>query len=126
MNARQKGLSYCREVRKIIEALGHTVEGPGYATAFFNGRMSPIHRDYFGLWDLISYYQGQYLFHQVSTLSNKSSKIKAITGKQMPGWIWCRVDHPVGYRIFKVDQAGNVVETGMQFIPKAILGEGKK
>ncbi len=49
MNARAKGLQRVREVRKMLEGMGHLVEGPGYSVAFYQGRMNPIHRDYFSI-----------------------------------------------------------------------------
>ena len=107
---RAKGLSFCREVRKILEGMNHIVEGPGYATAFFQGAVHPIHRDYFGLFDLISFYENKYYFHQVSTIKNKTTKIKAIQGMGMTGWVWCRVteDNQTGYDIFIID--GPIIE----------------
>jgi hypothetical protein len=42
MNNRAKGLIFCREVKKILEAIGHQVEGPGYTTAFFGGKTNAI------------------------------------------------------------------------------------
>jgi hypothetical protein len=126
MNARKKGLNYVREVRKILEAMNHQVEGPGYGVAFFAGRMLPIHRDYWGIFDLISF-NGEFHGHQVSTLSNKAVKVKAIRDKMFPGWVWCRVNkaNRVGYRVFQIDSFGIVEDNEMQFIPKAILGSGK-
>ena len=125
MNARSKGLAYVREVRKILEGLDHVVEGPGYGVAFFDGNMRPIHRDFFGVFDLISYSGIHFVFHQVSTLSNKAAKIKAIRELNMPGWVWVRVENPVGYRVFQIDRIGVVIEVDMEFVPKKIK-EGKK
>ncbi len=125
MNSRKKGLLYVKEVEKILQAMDHQTCGPFYKPAFFKDRMSVIHFDVFGVFDLISFNGDEFIFHQVSTLSNKAAKIKAIKDKLMVGWVWCRVDHPVGYRIFQIDWKGEVRETEMQFIPKAILGSGK-
>ena len=110
INARAKGLGFCREVRKILEGMGHEVEGPGYSTAFFQSAIHPIHSDYFGLFDLISFFEGKYYFHQVSTIENKSTKIKAIQAKRMSGWVWCRVteDNQTGFDVFIVD--GPIIE----------------
>ena len=118
MNARQKGLKFVHEVAGILSSMGETTEGPGFKSCFFGGRMSVVHSDYFGLFDLISWDGAEYRFHQVSTLSNKAAKLRAIRDRMMPGWIWCRVSDPVGYRIFKVDWKGEVTETEMKFIPK--------
>ncbi len=119
MNSRQKGLSYVKEVRGILEAMKEEVEGPAFKSCFVGGHRSDVHYDYYGIFDLISWDGYAYKFHQVSDLHNKSVHLKAIKAKRMPGWMWCRVEDPIGYRIFKVDVAGNVLETGMQFIPKA-------
>jgi hypothetical protein len=51
-----------------------------------------LHQDYFGLLDLISYCNGRYYFHQISTLENKAAKVKAIQAKKMCGWVWSRYD----------------------------------
>ncbi len=120
MNARKKGIGYIREVRKILEGMGAVVWGPGYKPMWIKSGSMVVHEDYFNIWDLISYQYGHYEFHQVSTLHNKSAKIKAIQTAGMPGWVWSRVDNPIGYRIFKVDSAGNVAETEMMFVAKAI------
>ena len=111
MNARSKGLAFTREVRKILEGIGHQVEGPGYGVAFFNGQMRPVHRDYWGVFDLLSYFEGHYFCHQVSTPANKAVKIKAIIAKALPGWVWCRISNgKVFYRIFDVKVSGEITE----------------
>jgi len=116
MNAREKGLSFCREVRKILEGIGHQVEGPGYGCAFYGGRMAPVHRDYFGCFDLVSFFEGSYFFHQISTPSNKSTKVKALTAKGLPGWVWCRVSNgKVFYRIFDVKASGDLKEAEIKW-----------
>ncbi len=101
---RAKGLGFVREVRKILEGIGHTVEGPGYGVAFYNHRMNPIHRDYWGIFDLMSYDGSQFIGHQVSTEAHKSEKIKAIQKSNLPGWVWCRYSEfgSVGYKVYEV------------------------
>jgi hypothetical protein len=103
-NARQKGLNFVHEVKRILEGMNHEVEGPGFASAYFNNRINPIHRDYFSVFDLISFDGDCFLFHQISTIKNKSAKVKAIQKKKMSGWVWCRFNESrkVGYRIFFV------------------------
>jgi len=114
-NNRQKGILFCREVKKILEGIGHVVEGPGYGVAFYGGRMGPVHRDYFGCFDLVSFYQGSYFFHQISTLSNKAAKIKAIQDKKMNGWVWSRISNgKVFYRIFIVN-SGEIEEAEIRW-----------
>jgi len=100
--SREKGLQFVREVKKLLQAMGHEVEGPGYATKWFGGKVNAVHQDFFGVYDLFSYFGGRYIGHQVSTLANKSKKIKAIQECGHTGWVWCRFDHSrrVGYRIF--------------------------
>lgn len=115
-NNRAKGLIFCREVKKILEAIGHQVEGPSYTTAFFGGKTNAIHRDYFSIFDLISFFEGGYFFHQVSALGHKSEKIKAIQAKRMPGWVWSRVSNgKVFYRIFDVKASGDVQEAEIRW-----------
>ncbi len=104
-NARQKGLNFVREVRKILESKGYKIEGPGYGCAFYGGAMKPIHRDYFGVFDLISYKAGFLRGHQVSTLTNKASKVKALMEANIAGDVWCRISKG-NYRLFCVDDDG--------------------
>ncbi len=105
MNARAKGLSYCREVKKILLENGYHVEGPGFAVLFFNGRSVPVHRDFFNLFDLMSYKDGQFWGHQVSDIHHKSEKIKAISEAGFQGWVWSRTKEgrKVKYRVFNGD-----------------------
>ena len=110
LNARAKGLGFCREVRKILEGMGHEVEGPGFKSVYFGGTIHAIHKDYFDVFDLISFYENRFTFHQVSTVSNKSTKIKAIQNKGMSGWTWCRVteQNQTGFDVFIID--GPIIE----------------
>lgn len=118
MSSRSKGLSYVREVRRILEGMGQIVEGPGYKSAFYGGKLATVHADYFGCFDLISWDGINFVCHQVSTLTNKAEKVKALQARQMPGWVWCRTDKPVGYRIWQVNRIGGIYETEMRFVPK--------
>lgn len=105
-SARQKGIDFTREVRKILEGIGHTVEGPGYGLAFYAGKMNPCHKDFFGTFDLISFDGEKFIGHQVSTEANKSVKIKLLQGKKLPGWVWCRFSNEekgAGYEVYEVD-----------------------
>ncbi len=126
MNARAKGLLYVREVHKILEGMGHICDGPFYKTAYFGGKQNAVHFDVFGLWDLVSWYQGRYYMHQVSTLPNKAIKVKAIQSKGQSGWVWCRIDRDrrVGYRIFFV-LPGKVEEGQAIFKGKTLKGGEK-
>jgi len=51
----------------------------------FGGKVIAIHQDYFGLFDLISFCDGRYYFHQISNLENKAAKVKAIEAKNKQG-----------------------------------------
>jgi len=102
MNARSKGLQRVREVGKMLEGIGHQVEGPGYALAFYGGSMKPIHRDYFGIADLISFRDGIFVLHQVTDLTNKGKHVKAIQEIGLSAWLWCKIEGKSGYRIFFV------------------------
>ena len=102
MNARSKGLQRVREVRKMLEGIGHLVEGPGYSVAFFGDRIQPIHRDYFSIADLISFRDGIFVLHQVTDLTNKGKHVKAIQQTGLSVWLWCKIEGKSGYRIFFV------------------------
>ena len=112
MNARQKGLNRVREVKKLLEGMGHLIEGPGYSVAFYGGKMNPIHRDYFSIADLISYHKGIFILHQVTDLHNKASHIKTIRESGLFCWLWCRVKGALNYRIFFVSP-GKVEEASI-------------
>jgi len=102
MNTRQKGINQVRVVKKMLEGMGSIVEGPGYSVAFYGGSMSPIHRDYFGIADLISYRDGQFTLHQVTDLPNKAKHVKDIQKSGLPCWCWCKIEGRTGFRIFFV------------------------
>jgi hypothetical protein len=86
----------------MLEGMGAVVEGRGYALAFYGGSMKPIHRDYFGIADLISFRDGIFTLHQVTDLTNKGKHVKAIQEKGLSAWLWCKVEGKSGYRIFFV------------------------
>ena len=112
-NTRQKGLSFCREVHKILEGIGHQVDGPFYGVAFYDNSMRPIHRDIFGIYDLISFYEGKLIGHQVSTEANKSTKIKEIQKTNFPCWIWSRFhneDQGTGFEVTIIIGGGIIIE----------------
>lgn len=117
-NARQKGLDYCREVKKILEGIGHPkVDGPFYGVAFFNNRMSPIHRDVMGHYDLLSFDGKILIGHQVSTDAHKAEKIKDLQGAGLPGWVWCRFSNPdqgTGFQVYVVN-GQKVIEAEMTY-----------
>ena len=104
MNSRQKGLNLVRMVRKMLEGMHYIVEGPGYSVAFYGGSMKPIHRDYFGIADLISYADNQFILHQVTDLSNKAKHVKDIQSLGIPCWLWCKIDGKTGFRVFFVSK----------------------
>ena len=109
---RTKGLGFVREVRKLLEAMNHQVEGPGYATRFFGGKINAVHKDYFDCFDLISFDGKDFIGHQISTIENKAAKVHQIQALKMPGWVWARFSEGrrVGYRLFMID--GDKVEEG--------------
>lgn len=115
-NPRAKGISYVREVRKVLEAMQHQVEGPGYGLAFFGKSPRPVHKDYFGVFDLVSFYDGHVYLHQVTDISHKAQKVKAIQEKKIPGWVWARcTGHKIFYRIFSIDMEGKVEESEIRW-----------
>lgn len=130
---RKKGLQFVREVREILETLGHRVEGPGYVITWFypkgekpdskdekekekgkdeekDQKPKPfprqIHRDYFGAFDLISAKNGEVKCHQVSIIEEKSRKRIDILTSGIPGYFWGRFKEKqkVGYRVFRFDE----------------------
>ncbi len=115
-NPRKIGLKFVNEVKKVLQGLGHEVEGPGNKVIWLPSGPIPIHADFFGCFDLISYFEGQFIGHQVSTLSNKAAKVKLIQGKNMPGWVWARVDDiKIFYRVFIISQEGEIEEGQIQW-----------
>ena len=84
--------------------MGHKVEGPGYSTRFFGGKINAVHKDYFDCLDLFSFDGKDFIGHQISTIDNKATKVRAIQKAGMKAWIWCRFSESrrVGYRIFFV------------------------
>ncbi len=90
MNNRQKGLQGVRKVKKYLESLNYTVEGPGYSVAFFQGGMRPIHKDYFSCFDLLSTSQVEPIKgHQICSKENKQRNAKKILAKKLSGFLWC-------------------------------------
>jgi hypothetical protein len=116
-SARQKGLEFCREVRKILEGIGHKVDGPFYGVAFFENRMNPIHRDLMGVYDLLSFDGEGLIGHQVSTDANKKEKINNFKVANVPGWVWCRFSNDeqgTGYQVYIV-KGQEVIESEMTY-----------
>ncbi len=105
MNNRAKGLLSCREVRKLLEAQGYLVEGPGYKIQWMPTGYIPCHKDYFDAFDLITYRKGEMMGHQVTDLKNKAARVKKIEGLGLTGWVWARtkVKNRVVYRVFNGD-----------------------
>jgi len=89
---RSKGLAYIREVRKILEVHGHTCEGPGYAPMWTPKGMIACHRDYFDVWDLLSFTDTNGIHgHQVCTKDNKLRNVKKIQAVGLSGYLWVRL-----------------------------------
>jgi len=126
-NKRKTRLKFVREVKgKLIEQ-GHEVEGPGYLTMFVpenplqyklginkKTRAVQVHRDYFGVADLISLKEGKVYFHQVSIIEEKSRKTDLFLEKGIKGFVWGRTRDggKIHYRIFRVE-LGEVQEIGI-------------
>ena len=95
MNARQKGLQTVRRVKHYLEANGYTIEGPGYSVAFFQGSMKPIHRDYFGVFDLLSVNKDEGIKgHQVCSIKNKARNQAKMQKAGISGYLWCKGGGP--------------------------------
>ena len=107
--ARAKGLAFVREVKKILEDLGEKVEGPFYKPMFFGGKTHAVHKDLFGVFDLLSYAPDTqtYCGHQVSVLGKKAEKVAEILGAGMQGIVWCRTlsGKKIVYRRWQVEKS---------------------
>ncbi len=101
---RAKGMSYVREVRKILEAKGYRVEGPGQKVIYINKKPISMHKDYFDGFDLLSYRETYIKGHQITTIENKSSRAKKMRDLGLIGYLWCRVKGP-HYRIWFIGWA---------------------
>ena len=95
MNARSKGLQTVRRVKHYLEANSYVVEGPGYAVAFFQGSMKPIHRDYFGVFDLLSASKTDVIRgHQICSIKNKARNQAKMQKAGISGYLWCKGGGP--------------------------------
>jgi hypothetical protein len=95
-------LLWCAEVRRLLSARGHLVAGPFFKSKWFGGRQWVIHEDIFNCFDLISFYQGEYLLHQVTDLPHRAEHQTKIDKQGLRGYLWCRtkVGGRVKYRVF--------------------------
>jgi len=116
-NSRRKGLEWVRIVRKMLEGMGHIVEGPFYKPVYLFSGMRAVHFDIFKIADLISYSENQFILHQVTDVKNKSSHVKLIQEKNLPCWIWCKIEGKIAFRIFFVDK-GKIEEGEAKFWKK--------
>ena len=101
----KKGNQYENEVKHILEREGWKVEGQHRKAAWINGKLLMMGRDIFSC-DLIAKCKGsRTLWIQVSTLANKSKKIKQM---QNEPWdysydqvqVWCRLQGKKCYQVF--------------------------
>lgn len=105
MNAREKGIARVREVRKILEGMGHTCEGPGYKPLWIGNRSIPVHSDFFGVGDIISWDGKQLILHQVTGKSNKAIHVKVIQEKGIPCWLWIKIPGKSGFKVFFIEKS---------------------
>jgi len=121
---RGKGMQYVREVRKILEDRGLIVEGPAYKPLFVRGKMMVVHTDYFSCFDLMVYDPRGKRFGmvQVSTIGERSRKVKRIVDAGIPGLVFSRdkMNGKVCYRVMQVDPAdgGEGKEERIFYLPK--------
>jgi hypothetical protein len=110
--SRSKGRLFTNEVKSILEADGHIVDGMFYKSAWFAGRIHAVDTDIFGIADLLSYHDGIIYLHQVTDVGNKARHVKLITDKGIPVKLWCRTKEgrKVCYRVFNVSSNGFVEE----------------
>lgn len=115
-NTRRKGLAGVREVKKILKANGSKVEGPGYHPLFVNKKMIVVHRDYFGIFDLISLdNEGLLHGHQVTTSpDHRAEKIREMIAAKVAGKVWVKYPRqkkaPAKWRAWYVYQDGDPME----------------
>jgi hypothetical protein len=122
-NTRKIGNDKCKEVKEILENMGHVTDGPFDKVIWFNKRMGKVHHDIFGIGDLISLSSGGQLFlHQVTALNLKSKKEKKIRtlGAKCLLWIYDSDNKGGDFKIFGVSPKETVelkIEEG-EFIKK--------
>ncbi len=118
-NSRRKGLAGVREVKKILEANGSMVTGPGYQPVFAGGRMITVHRDYLGLFDLISMdgATGNLHGHQVTiSPAHLAEKVKDLADAGAMGYVWVKYPKKkAGSRLTKGWRAWRVYHDGQAF-----------
>lgn len=103
MNARQKGLVAVHKVKKVLQARGETVEGPGYKPLFFKGKMIAVHSDYFGAFDLMAFSEIKCLYGlQVCDIKNKLRNAKKIYDIAGCGDLWCHMGVRKGFNKYLV------------------------
>jgi hypothetical protein len=127
-DSRGKGLAFVREVKTILQSLGHETEGPAYflihtpkVTPMGEKIIIPVqcHKDFFGIWDLISWHKVYGVaFHQVSIYEKRQTKINEIIKKGMSGNVWgrCKQGRNVTYRTYSIDKEGKVTEEETYFL----------
>ena len=116
LDNRGKGTQFCNEVKKILQGIGHVVDGPFFKSKWFNGRANAVHCDIFSVFDMVSVFEGKIYLHQVSTLAHKSQKVKGIQAQKMSGWVWSRVSNgKVFYRVFIVNVSGEIEEAEIRW-----------
>ncbi len=105
-NTRKIGEDRCKEVKELLEKVGHVTDGPFYKVQFVHGRMRIVHYDIFGCYDLISLSpQGELFLHQVTASnmkSNKEKKIRTIGPYNGVIWTYDTDKDKEEFRIFRV------------------------
>jgi hypothetical protein len=116
MTAREKGLQECRKVKKVLEKMGFAVEGPGYKPMFIpkTGKMTVVHKDYFGIYDLLIMGRFHIFGVQVTTdAGNRMEKARTISEGHKPlGFVWYPIKK--GYEILAVKPTFPVNVPGVQ------------
>jgi hypothetical protein len=104
-NTRKIGNDKCKEVKELLEKMGHVTDGPFDKVIWFNKRMGKVHHDVFGIGDLISLSKERELFlHQVTSINMKSKKEKKIRtlGVRCILWVYDSDKKEEEFRIFEV------------------------
>lgn len=114
-NARQKGLQTVRRVKHYLEAQGYQVEGPGYGVAFFKGNMRPVHKDYFGCFDLLSARENEHIKgHQICSKENKQRNAKKMFKQKLSGFLWCLLKGGIAEKYWVSQDEGIVWEENVK------------
>lgn len=125
MNKRQKGLLKVRQVKSILEQCGQKVEGPGYKPIWTGKAMMAVHKDFFGVFDLMSYSKDTGIRgHQITNIADKMIHAKAIFASGLSGDLWCYINNR-GFNRYMV-YSSTEGEMRIELLAEGIKPSGRK